>query len=153
MDITQPLCDHPLRPLRAALDSTVRCLPIVVGFTVQLEISTYFTTRCVVGESASRKPTCLTQVSARWWCLHCLSKCHNKKAVVKRCFNCCSCCISRVATSVVWNPWHEKAVAMSDFGDDEYPYMLCVEAGRVVTPQSLAAGQRFHCSQVLTALA
>jgi glucose-6-phosphate 1-epimerase len=32
------------------------------------------------------------------------------------------------ATSVVWNPWSDKAKRMSDFGDDEWPSMLCVEA-------------------------
>jgi len=31
------------------------------------------------------------------------------------------------ATSVVWNPWIDKAKRMSDFGDDEWPGMLCVE--------------------------
>ena len=31
------------------------------------------------------------------------------------------------ATTVVWNPWVEKAKAMPDFGDDEWPGMLCVE--------------------------
>ena len=30
-------------------------------------------------------------------------------------------------TTVVWNPWVAKAKAMSDFGDDEWPRMLCVE--------------------------
>ena len=58
----------------------------------------------------------------------------------------------KVDVSVVWNPWAEKAAAMSDFGDDDYPFMLCVEAGRVVTPQSLAAGQTFECAQTLTVL-
>ena len=28
---------------------------------------------------------------------------------------------------VVWNPWIDKARAMSDFGDDEYLRMLCLE--------------------------
>jgi glucose-6-phosphate 1-epimerase len=32
------------------------------------------------------------------------------------------------ATSVVWNPWIDKAKRMTDFGDDEWPSMLCVEA-------------------------
>lgn len=32
------------------------------------------------------------------------------------------------ATTVVWNPWVDKAKRMSDFGDDEWPGMLCVEA-------------------------
>ena len=31
------------------------------------------------------------------------------------------------ATTVVWNPWVEKAKKMPDFGDDEWPRMLCVE--------------------------
>ncbi len=30
-------------------------------------------------------------------------------------------------TTVVWNPWIEKAAAMKDFGDDEYMGMVCVE--------------------------
>ena len=30
--------------------------------------------------------------------------------------------------TVVWNPWPAKAKAMPDFGDDEWPHMLCIEA-------------------------
>ncbi len=30
-------------------------------------------------------------------------------------------------SAVVWNPWVAKARRMPDFGDDEYPAMLCVE--------------------------
>jgi glucose-6-phosphate 1-epimerase len=30
-------------------------------------------------------------------------------------------------STVVWNPWIEKARAMADFGDDEWPRMLCIE--------------------------
>lgn len=41
--------------------------------------------------------------------------------------------------TVVWNPWVAKAKAMPDFGDDEWPAMLCVEtcnvAGGAVTLQ------------------
>jgi glucose-6-phosphate 1-epimerase len=29
--------------------------------------------------------------------------------------------------TVVWNPWIAKAQAMPDFGDDEWPRMLCIE--------------------------
>ncbi|MGD0016937.1 MAG: D-hexose-6-phosphate mutarotase [Verrucomicrobiia bacterium] len=29
--------------------------------------------------------------------------------------------------TVVWNPWIAKAKAMPDFGDDEWPAMLCIE--------------------------
>lgn len=35
------------------------------------------------------------------------------------------------ASTVVWNPWQAKARAMTDFGDDEYPGMVCVESGNV----------------------
>ena len=30
-------------------------------------------------------------------------------------------------TTVVWNPWSAKAARMPDFGDDEFPAMLCIE--------------------------
>jgi len=30
-------------------------------------------------------------------------------------------------TTVVWNPWTAKAAAMTDFGHDEWPQMLCIE--------------------------
>ncbi len=33
--------------------------------------------------------------------------------------------------SVVWNPWTEKARSLSDFGDDEWPQMVCVEPSNV----------------------
>lgn len=35
-------------------------------------------------------------------------------------------------TTVVWNPWIAKAKAMPDFGDDEWPEMLCVETANAV---------------------
>ncbi len=34
-------------------------------------------------------------------------------------------------TTVVWNPWIAKAKAMADFGDDEWPGMLCIETCNV----------------------
>jgi len=34
-------------------------------------------------------------------------------------------------STVVWNPWIAKAKAMPDFGDDEWPGMLCVETANV----------------------
>lgn len=33
--------------------------------------------------------------------------------------------------TVVWNPWIDKSRAMPDFGDDEWPEMLCVETCNV----------------------
>jgi glucose-6-phosphate 1-epimerase len=44
--------------------------------------------------------------------------------------------------TVVWNPWIAKAKAMSDFGDDEWPRMLCVEtANAAETAVTLGPGQ------------
>jgi glucose-6-phosphate 1-epimerase len=31
------------------------------------------------------------------------------------------------ATTVVWNPWVDKAKRLTDFGDDEWPRMICIE--------------------------
>ena len=43
--------------------------------------------------------------------------------------------------TVVWNPWVAKAKAMPDFGDDEWPGMVCVETGNVnVHAVTLAPG-------------
>jgi glucose-6-phosphate 1-epimerase len=45
--------------------------------------------------------------------------------------------------TVVWNPWVDKARAMPDFGDDEWPAMVCVETCNVnVHAVTLAAGAR-----------
>ncbi|XP_053405512.1 uncharacterized protein LOC123565460 [Mercenaria mercenaria] len=51
--------------------------------------------------------------------------------------------------TVVWNPWAEKAKAMSDFGDEEYHNMLCVEAGSVSEPVTLEAGKDMIFSQTI----
>lgn len=34
-------------------------------------------------------------------------------------------------STVVWNPWIDKSKRMPDFGDDEWPHMVCVESGNV----------------------
>lgn len=34
-------------------------------------------------------------------------------------------------STVVWNPWIQKAKAMSDFGDTEWPQMICIETCNV----------------------
>src|SRR5690606_35940356 len=47
------------------------------------------------------------------------------------------------ASTVVWNPWVDKAAAMPDFGDDEWPAMVCVETANALDDAVvLAAGQR-----------
>jgi glucose-6-phosphate 1-epimerase len=35
------------------------------------------------------------------------------------------------ASTIVWNPWPEKAAAMSDLGADQWRGMICVESGNV----------------------
>lgn len=34
--------------------------------------------------------------------------------------------------TVVWNPWIDKSAAMPDFGDDEWPQMMCLEAANAL---------------------
>lgn len=43
---------------------------------------------------------------------------HKRKVVIKS---------SGFQDTVVWNPWQEKAASMSDFGNDEFKGMLCIE--------------------------
>lgn len=50
---------------------------------------------------------------------------------------------------VVWNPWTDQAREIGDLGDDEYPNMLCIEAGHVSTPVILLPGTAFEASQIL----
>ncbi|CAF0891003.1 unnamed protein product [Brachionus calyciflorus] len=51
--------------------------------------------------------------------------------------------------TVVWNPWIEKAKAMSDFGDEEYKNMICVEAGRVNTRYALKFQEEITMGQTI----
>lgn len=53
-----------------------------------------------------------------------------------------------LSDTVIWNPW-EKAKEMVDFGNDEFPNMLCVESGQVSHPIILRPGTTFEASQVL----
>ncbi|XP_064620806.1 uncharacterized protein LOC135483728 [Lineus longissimus] len=57
---------------------------------------------------------------------------------------------SNLPDTVVWNPWDKLAAKMGDFGDTEWPNMLCVEAGLVSDRQVLQQGESFSCSQTLT---
>jgi glucose-6-phosphate 1-epimerase len=51
--------------------------------------------------------------------------------------------------TVVWNPWVAKARAMPDYGDDEWPEMVCVETCNVnVHARTLAPG----ASHTMTAI-
>ncbi|MEJ0088689.1 MAG: D-hexose-6-phosphate mutarotase [Limisphaerales bacterium] len=54
-------------------------------------------------------------------------------------------------STVVWNPWAAKVRAMSDFGDEEYKHMVCVEVGNVGQSQvMLAPGKTSSLKAVLS---
>jgi len=54
-------------------------------------------------------------------------------------------------STVVWNPWIEKARAMSDFGDDEWPRMLCIETANAADNAIvLPAGQTHSMEASIT---
>lgn len=50
--------------------------------------------------------------------------------------------------TVLWNPWIEKAAALADFGDDEWPHMVCVEAANAAdSTVVLPPGFTHHLAQ------
>jgi len=51
---------------------------------------------------------------------------------------------------VLWNPWIEKSRKMSDFDDEEYKEMVCLEAGKIGEFHSLEPGQDWTASQTLS---
>ena len=48
-------------------------------------------------------------------------------------------------TSVVWNPWIAKSIRMVDYGDHEFPYMVCVETANVGKNAVTIAPGQSHC--------
>jgi len=52
-------------------------------------------------------------------------------------------------TTVVWNPWHEKAIEMADLGDDQWRSMLCVEAANAADNVVHLAGGERHAMRVV----
>jgi glucose-6-phosphate 1-epimerase len=54
-------------------------------------------------------------------------------------------------TTVVWNPWHEKASAMADLGADQWRSMLCVEAANTTDNAVRLAGGGRHTMDVVIA--
>jgi glucose-6-phosphate 1-epimerase len=54
------------------------------------------------------------------------------------------------ASSVVWNPWAEKAAAMADLGDPAWHGMVCVETGNIADNEVRLAADSEH--QMSTAI-
>jgi glucose-6-phosphate 1-epimerase len=55
--------------------------------------------------------------------------------------------------SVVWNPWIEKAHSLSDFGDEEWKQMVCVEPSNVAKHAVLIPPGRQHTLRVAVSTA
>lgn len=58
------------------------------------------------------------------------------------------------ANTVVWNPWIAKSRQMSDFGDDEWIQMLCIESCNIThdSALTLAPGARHTLRTTLTVI-
>jgi glucose-6-phosphate 1-epimerase len=53
-------------------------------------------------------------------------------------------------TTVVWNPWVDKARALSDFGDDEWQEMVCIETSNVADfAVDLTPGQQHKMKAII----
>jgi glucose-6-phosphate 1-epimerase len=52
--------------------------------------------------------------------------------------------------AVIWNPWEERARQIPDLPDDGYLRMLCLESAVVAEPVTLAPGEDWTGSQILT---
>jgi glucose-6-phosphate 1-epimerase len=60
---------------------------------------------------------------------------------------------SASASTVVWNPWAEKAEQMSDLGADAWPRMLCVESANVGSARIRLAPGETHILRVAVRVA
>jgi glucose-6-phosphate 1-epimerase len=56
------------------------------------------------------------------------------------------------ASTVVWNPWAEKAAAMADLGDPAWRGMVCVEAGNIADNEVLLARDGEHRMSTATSV-
>lgn len=56
------------------------------------------------------------------------------------------------ATTVVWNPWSEQAAKLGDFGNDEWPEMVCVEACNVQSSAIQLDPGEEHTMQVILSI-
>jgi D-hexose-6-phosphate mutarotase len=54
------------------------------------------------------------------------------------------CCLLQL-----WNPWAEKAAALSDFADEEFNRMVCIEPGYVSDYLTVAPGEKVRLQQTI----
>lgn len=52
-------------------------------------------------------------------------------------------------SGVVWNPWIAKSARMPDFGDNEYPGMVCVETTNARGDEALIPAGGSHCLKAI----
>jgi len=52
-------------------------------------------------------------------------------------------------STVIWNPWIQKAYALRDMGDDEWMRMVCIEAGNVAGSAVDLAPGRHHTMKAI----
>ena len=52
--------------------------------------------------------------------------------------------------TVIWNPWRDDAITMTDMADVEYQQMLCIESANVQTPIQLETGKTWQGLQKIT---
>ncbi len=52
-------------------------------------------------------------------------------------------------STVVWNPWIAKAAAMPDFGDDEWPEMLCIETANTLDDAAAIPPGKTHTMETI----
>lgn len=58
----------------------------------------------------------------------------------------------RSNSTVVWNPWIDKARAMADFGDEEYQQMVCIEPANAGEDALLLKPGESHLTRVVIAV-
>ena len=56
------------------------------------------------------------------------------------------------ASTVVWNPWIDKSKRMADFGDDEWPGMVCIETANIGDNRILLAPGESHSTTAVIAV-
>lgn len=98
-------------------------------------------------KSASNSPISINSETDRVY-LDTLTDCILNDAQKKRAIR-----VSKLgsASTVVWNPWIEKSKRMADFGDDEWPGMVCIETANIGDSRiQLAPGESHSTTAVIS---